>query len=324
MGSTQHRRNDRTGLRPEVEQFLATARAGKANATGPTPVETLRTLNDTGAAYMNAGSSPTPLEREMRIDTPAASLRAVVYAPVPQPEGLPVWLHLHGGGFVFMKPESFARGCREIAREANVIVISLDYRLAPEHPYPTPLDDCVAAFRWLREHAAEIGGDPARIAIGGESAGGGLAASTTLRLLRDGDQPPAALCIACAWLDLRNATPSFRAFGPDDPLIDDAAMEYWRSQYAPDASQWDDPLLSPAAADVRGFPPTCIAVGEIDPLRDDGIMLAERVRDAGQRVELYEYEGMPHTFWCFPPLHGATDVLERMAAFLRRELHGGA
>lgn len=311
---------ERTGLRPEVEQLLAAAGAAKTAGAPPTDIAALRSTNLPGAAYFNVGAPAIALEREITIETPAASLRAMVWAPVAEPDGLPVVLHLHGGGYVFMLPESFAKPWKEIAIAANAIVVSLDYRLAPEHPYPEPLDDCVATFRWLREHAREIGGDPARIAIAGESAGGGLAVAATLRLLAEGDEPPAAVAVASAWLDLRNASASFEAFGPDDALIDSATMAYWRESYAARKEQWSDPYLSPVLGDVSAFPPACVVVAGIDPLYDDGVTFAEKLRAAGRSVELHEYEGMPHIFWCFPPLHQFSDVSALVGAFLRCEL----
>jgi acetyl esterase len=308
-------------LRPEVEMLLAAARAAKAGAPQPAPSDQMRAMAPAGAAYMNAGAPDIAVDREITVDTGEATLRALVWAPAAEPRALPVVLHLHGGGFVWMLPESYAKPWKEVTIAADVIVVSLDYRLAPEHPYPAPLDDCVGAFRWLRAHAAEIGGDPERIAVVGESAGGGLAASTALRLIAEGDEPPAAVAVASAWLDLRNSSPSFQALGPDDPLIDSATMDLWRRSYAPREEQWLDPLVSPVLADVSAMPPACVVAAGIDPLCDDGITFAEHLRAAGRSVELHEYAGMPHIFWCFPPLFALNDVSARIAAFLRRELH---
>jgi acetyl esterase len=315
-------RYSRAGLRPEVEMVLAAVRAGKADAPQPTPIDQLREMTLAGAAFMNIGAPEIALERTITIDTGEAQVRALVWAPVAEPRGLPLVLHLHGGGFVWMLPESFAKPWKEVAIAANVIVVSLDYRLAPEHPYPAPLDDCVGAFRWLRTHAEEIGGDRGRIAVVGESAGGGLAASTTLRLIAEGDEPPAAVAVASAWLDLRNSSPSFAALGPDDALIDSVTMDHWRRSYAPREEQWLDPLVSPVLADVSSMPPACVVAAGIDPLYDDGMTFAANLRAAGRSVELHEYAGMPHIFWCFPPLFALNDVTARIAAFLQRQLRG--
>ena len=308
----------RKNLRPEVEQMLAAARAAKPPE--PTPIATMRTMNLASAAYFNVGAPKIGLEREIRVGGAAGDLRAMMWAPVAEPYGLPVVLHFHGGGFVFMLPESYAKPCKEIAIAANAIVISVDYRLGPEHPYPAAHDDAFAAYQWLRAHAAELGGDPSRIALAGESAGGGLAAATALRSVASG-VPPAGVATACAWLDMSLSSPAFVALGPDDPLLDTASLSYWRQSYAPDATTWGNADLTPIKADLSGFPATSIVVGGIDPLYDDGVSFVEALHDARIDVELHDYDGMPHIFWCFPPLHNLTDATARQAAFLRRVLH---
>ena len=98
-------------------------------------------------------------------------------------------------------------------------------------------------------------------------------------------------------------------------------MAFWRSNYVPDEQQWTNPLVSPVLGDVSGFPPTCVIVGGIDPLHDDGVTFGENLRAAGRTVELHDYEGMPHIFWCYPPLHNLTDATSRVAKFLRRHLN---
>jgi acetyl esterase len=127
---------------------------------------------------------------------------------------------------------------------------------------------------------------------------------------------PSGVALICAWTDLAMKTRSFAAFGPDDLLIDDAAMTYWRSCYAPDPAQWDEPFVSPLRADLASFPPTCIVVGGIDPLYDDGVRFAEKLRAAGRPAELHEYGDMPHDFPLFPPLSAITDAVDRVATFV--------
>ena len=119
----------------------------------------------------------------------------------------------------------------------------------------------MAAFRWLRANAAALGGDPARIGVSGESAGGNAAATSRCRMLAAGEAPPEAVALLCPWLDLTMSTPSSRERGPEDPVIDDAVISYWRSCYAPDARLWSDPDVSPMFADVASFPPACVVTG---------------------------------------------------------------
>jgi acetyl esterase len=269
---------------------------------------------------LNADSPQVAVDREIRIPGPAAPIRARVFAPRAGGPPLPVLLYVHGGGFVVMNPETHAKFARQLALAAEALVVSIDYRLSPEAPYPGPLDDCVGALRWLRAHAGEIGGDPARVAVGGDSAGGNLSAALTLRLLAAGERPPAGAVLVCPWTDLANATASFQRFAPDDPLIDSAIMDFFRRSYAPRESQWPDPFVSPLRGDLRGFPPTCVVVGEIDPLLDDGVRFAERVRAAGGEAELHAFAGMPHDFMLFLPIEESARSVRAMGEFLKRVL----
>lgn len=306
----------RAGLRPEVQGLLDAMVAARP-AERVIEANAMRAADPIIATIWNMGAPAVAREEEIRIPTPAGEVRALVVAGEAQHgDPLPVVLHFHGGGFVIMTPECTTKLCKRLALGAGAIVVSLDYRRSPEHPYPAPLDDCVAAYRWLREHAGSIGGDPRRIALSGDSAGGNLAAATALRVQAEGDTPPSAVLLACAWLDLGMQTRSFAAFGPDDLLIDDAAMTYWRACYAPRPEQWADPYVSPLRGDLRAFPPACIIVGGIDPLYDDGIRFADALRGAGGTADLHEYAGMPHEFLQFPPLDTMTDAVERMAAFV--------
>ncbi len=269
---------------------------------------------------LNADAPALAVDREIKLPGTSGALRARLFGPRSGGPPCPVLLYIHGGGFVVMSPESHAKLCKQLALGAGVLVVSLEYRLSPETPYPGPLDDCVAAFRWLRKNAAELGGDPARIAVGGDSAGGNLSAATALRLLAAHEAPPEAVLLICPWTDLANATPSFRRFGPDDALIDDGVMEFFRGSYAPKPEQWADPFVSPLRAALRGFPPACVVVGEIDPLLDDGVRFAEALRAAGGNPELHSYAGMPHDFMLFLPIEESQASLRAMFGFLQRVL----
>jgi acetyl esterase len=303
-----------------VQALLDQSRAARRAPRDISP-GALRALDTLTATMFALGSPAAAVEREIRVGGAAGELRALLYAPATAPgERLPIVVHFHGGGFVWMIPEVATRLCRDIAVGARAVVVSVDYRLAPEHPYPAPLDDCEAAFRWIRQHAAELGGDPARMGVAGESAGGNLAAEVALRTTATGN-PPSGVALLYAWLDLTMASPSFRAFGPDDPFIDDELMTSWQQSYAADPALHTAPDVSPLYADVSAFPPACVIVGGIDPLYDDGVSFAEKLRAAGRDVELHEYEGMPHLFSFFPQLKDLADPHQRAAAFFARTLH---
>lgn len=310
----------REGMRPEVQAIFDAARAARKTPRDLSPAA-LRALDAVTATYFSVGSPPVAVEREIRVGGAAGDLRAILYAPETAPgEVLPLVVHYHGGGFVIMLPETAARLCKEIAVGAGAIVVSVDYRRSPEHSYPQPLDDCEAAFRWVREHAVELGGDPQRMGVVGESAGGTLAAEVALRTAATAEGP-SAVALLYAWLDLTMSSPSFRAFGPDDIFIDDELMSSWRASYAPDPALYQQPDVSPLFADVSTFPPACVIVAGIDPLYDDGVSFSERLRAAGRDVELHDYEGLPHLFSFFPQMVNMGDAHQRTAEFFRRMLH---
>ena len=311
----------RAELHPQVKTLFDTLFASRP-AERVFEAEAMQALDAATAMVLNIGAPATPEPTQLQIPGPGGDIRALVFTPEHAAgDVLPVLLYMHGGGFVVWSPETHAKLSKLLAVGAGAIVVSIDYRRAPQHPYPAPLDDCVAAFRWLRANAASLGGDAGRIALGGDSAGGNLAAATALRVIAAGDAAPEATLLICAWTDLGNDTPSFTLFAPDDPILDTLVMDYFRESYAPERSQWDDPFVSPLRGDLRMFPPTCVVIGGIDPLRDDGLLFAEKLRAAGRDVDEQFYAGMPHEFMLWvPPLEQAQPAIDAMCAFLRRTL----
>lgn len=309
----------RDGLKPEVEALLAALLAQRA-AGRVLDYHAQRALDPIIDVAFNMAAPAVAVEREVCIPGPGGEMKALVLAPESGGQALPVVLHLHGGGYVIMTPRTYATMWKRVAYETPAVVVSLDYRMAPEHPYPAAVDDAAGAVRWLRTHAREIGGDPGRMAITGESAGGGLAAATALRLAAGGDLPPNGVAIHCAWLDLTMSSESMKALGPDDPVLDSEMLAYWRDLYAPDAATRREACASPAFGDVSSFPPAFVAVGGIDPLCAEGEQFAGRLAAAGRDVELRRYEGMPHIFATWPQLAAlpeVVDVTRRTVAFLR-------
>jgi acetyl esterase/lipase len=230
----------------------------------------------------------------------AADVPAVVFTPDgPAPDGgtpRPALVYMHGGGFVLGDAESDRFLPAQIAAEAGTVVVSVDYRLAPEHPFPAAIEDCYAALAWTARHAGDLGADPARIGIGGVSAGAGLAAGVAL-LARDLGGP--ALCfqlLDVPELDDRLDTPSMHEFG-DTPLWSrpNAALS-WRHYLGPQAEGGHvSPYAAPArAADLSGLPPAYVAVCQFDPLRDEGLTYAQRLVQHGVPTEVHLFPGTFH------------------------------
>jgi acetyl esterase len=220
-------------------------------------------------------------------------LRLRVYRPIGDgPRSL--ILFVHSGGFVFGRPETEEARALRYAAEVDAVVVSVDYRLAPEHPYPGPLDDAYAGLLWAVEHAGALGADPARLAVVGGSAGGALAAAVALRA-RDTGGP--AICfqlLIYPGLDDRLETSSARAFTDIPVMTRFAAGRAW-SYYGPDGAS--DGYAAPArAADLAGLPPALIVVAEVDPLRDDGLAYGARLSAAGVNTEIVQVPGAVHGF----------------------------
>jgi acetyl esterase/lipase len=225
-------------------------------------------------------------------DAPELAVR--VYTPVAAAAERPGVLYIHGGGFCLGSVEFEHAGALSTAHATGATVVSVEYRLAPEHPFPAGLEDCYAALRWLASDASALGVDPERIAVMGQSAGGGLSAGLAL-LARDRGGPK--LCfqvLGIPELDHRLETASMKEFF-DTPLWNRPnAIMSWRCYLGEDRGEVS-PYASPAiAADLAGLPPAYISTMEFDPLRDEGIEYALRLLQAGVPVELHQYPGTFH------------------------------
>jgi acetyl esterase len=318
MTMTQRTYKNREPLDPQIRAFFdATLAAREANPR-VLDAKVMRSQEPLLEAMFNIGAPEVAMEKEIAIPGPAGNIPATVHGVAGS--GLPVILYAHGGGYCVMSPRTHAKVTKELANGVGAVVVSIDYRLAPEHPHPAGIEDCVAAYRWLGAHAGEIGGDPARIALGGDSAGGGIVAAAAQRLVAAGETPRAAL-INCGWLDLRMDSQSCELYLDDDPLIDREVMEYWRSCYAPKPEQWTDPAVSPGLGETADFPPAYIVAAGIDPLCSENEAFAERLQASGRDVTLAKYEGMPHVFTYLPGLSAAGPAVEATCAWLRARVH---
>jgi acetyl esterase/lipase len=245
----------------------------------------------------------------LEADKELPALRIRMYGPESAGSHAPAILWLHSGGFVAGSVEAEDSLCLDMASEVGARVFSVDYRLAPEHPFPAALDDAQRALRWLRDSAARLGLDPQRIVVAGQSAGGALAAALVLRTVHQGGPAIAFQLLIAPVLDDRLDTSSMRTF-VDAPLWNRPAAELsWR--YYLGAGRGDvSPYAAPARAHrLAGLPPTYIGTSEVDPVRDEGILYALRLAEAGVSVELHHFPG---TF------HGS-NVLAPDAAVSRRQ-----
>jgi acetyl esterase len=204
-------------------------------------------------------------------------------------------VYLHGGGWVIGSPNTHAKLCAELAEDAEVVVVSVDYRLAPEHPAPAALDDTVAAIRWAVEHASEIGADVERFALGGDSAGGNLAAAAALRLRDEGGPLPSFLLLLYGAFTGDLNLPSVMENG-EGKILTRKAMEWFYANYLSGGASVDDPYIAPIKGDLRGMPPARLIVGTLDPLLDDSKLFAEKLEEAGVPARLSIHQDMPHLF----------------------------
>lgn len=245
---------------------------------------------------MVADGQPEPVDEvhDLEIPSCAGALRARSYRGLDAPPRPSVLVWYHGGGWVIGDLETADRVCRRLANRTGALVVSVDYRLAPEHPAPAAVDDAWDALCWTATHGSELGADCSRLGVGGDSAGGNLAALVALRA-RDEGGP--ALCHQLLIYPATDLTRSSRSHVEQTlPMFDHAGVGGWFDLYV---GQCDptDPMLSPAAAtDLAGLPPSCILTVGHDPLRDEGIAYAERLRAAGVTVEHLHYPSMLHGF----------------------------
>jgi acetyl esterase len=278
-------------LPPDVAEFVARIRAA-----GRLPVERLP-LAEARAALAYFGrvqSEPPPIAavEAVQIPRPAGPLAARLYRPTTAPD-LPAIVFLHGGGWVLGDLDLTDAVCRELAAATDAAVISVDYRLAPEHPFPAAFDDAVAATTWVLRVGASLGLDPARTAVAGESAGGNLAAATALAL-RGSSPPLAAQLLICPVLDGDFETGSHRTRA-DDELLPDSTLRWFWEQYAGGDQHRQDPRACPLSAqDLSGAAPTFVATCEFDPVRDEGLAYAKRLSAARVPVEVNDYAGLVH------------------------------
>lgn len=237
--------------------------------------------------------------QSITIEGPGGDLPLRLYRPnTDREQPLPVLVYLHGGGFVIGNIDTHDNVCRALANRASCLVVSVEYRLAPEDPFPAALEDAYAALEWVDEFIDTVGGDPERIALGGDSAGGNLTAGVTL-LSADRDGPDIAhqlLVYPAVNIGTVNQMDSYETNG-EGYFLDAAAMEWFGEMYIQDEIHTRNEYASPLLArDLSGLPPATVVTAGFDPLRDEGIEYADHLDSAGVAVEHHHYESMIHGF----------------------------
>lgn len=227
-------------------------------------------------------------------------------------------LYLHGGAYAYGTPHIYLDLMSRIANAAEARVLGIDYRLAPEHPYPAAVDDAVGAYRWMLTNGA----DPRRIAIMGDSAGGGLTFAALLRLRDEGVPLPAAAVGLSPWTDLSLSGATIRSNAKADPMLNPDHVRFWADGYLGGADP-RTPYASPLFGDPTGLPPALIQVGDDEILRDDAARLADRMRTAGCAVELEVWPRVPHVWHVYARfLREARQAIARIGKFIGQRMDG--
>lgn len=294
-----------------------------AAAGGPTMEE----LGPQGAREMYRAMQPPADDivvgsiEDRTVPGPAGEIPVRIYRP--EGEGpFPVHVHYHGGGWVIGDLETHDADCRELCRQAGVLVVAVDYRLAPEHAYPAAADDCYAATRWVAEHAPELGGREGPVSVGGDSAGGNLAAVVAL-MARDRGGPEINFqLLIYPVTDAAMDTPSHEENAEGYMLTREGMTWFW-NLYCPQPAQRSEPHASPLrASDLSGLPAALVMTAEFDPLRDEGEAYARRLQEAGANVTCQRYDGLIHGFFSQARMIPAAQPAVVTAAEALRKAHG--
>ncbi|QFG21169.1 alpha/beta hydrolase [Actinomadura sp. WMMB 499] len=280
-------RRDGQLLALDAQLLLSLSRLEQRSLGGGRPADARRAMER--SSHLISGKPPRPVRTR---DVAAGDVPARLYTPAGLAEGSPLLVFYHGGGWVIGDLDTHDPVCRYLAVNAEVRVLSVGYRLAPEHPYPAAAEDALEAWAYAAAHAAELGADPDALAVGGDSAGGNLAAVVGLRAERRPDF--ALLFYPATDMSVRRRSRELFAEGF---FLTDADMVWFSDHYCPDEKRRTEPDASPLlAADVAGFPPTYLVTAGFDPLRDEGEEFAKRLAGAGVPVALRRQEDLIHGF----------------------------
>lgn len=305
-------------IAPELADLVRLANEAPPLPLDPNTVDQLRELARMGALAYGPGPDVSKIENRT-VQGPRGPIPVRVYYPDADPIGVLVFFH--GSGFVIFDLDTHDRECRLLAQQAGVVVVSVDYALAPEHPFPAAFDDCLAATRWVAANrvALDVSGKP--IAVGGDSAGGNLAAAVSAALRADPQCRLRCQMLVYPVTDLANRAPSYKKNG-QGYLLTAAMMEFFIGCYTPDASQRHDSRASPLLGEsFAGLPKTLVISAELDPLRDEGEAYARALKKAGVDVTLTRYDGAVHGFFQMSNFSKlAKEAVDQCSCFLAESL----
>jgi acetyl esterase len=290
-------------IKPQMQaviEKLASYRDKPIPELAPQAARKNHTPADAVMGLMTENSIPVPA---MAVDTvgqeiPVAGgkIHIRIYTPKNAAGSLPVIVYYHGGGFVIANIDVYDSSAKSLAEQTGAVVVSVAYRLAPEHKFPVAHDDAFAAYQWVLNNVASIKADPKRVAVAGESAGGNLAVNTAIKA-RDGKimVPTAILAVyPVAGSDMN--TPSYQKNAAAKPL-NKPMMGWFVKHYLNSMAEAKDPRINLVAANLEGLPPTTIITAEIDPLQSEGMQLADKLKAAGVKVDSKNYDGVTHEFF---------------------------
>ncbi len=293
-----------------------------SDIAGFPPLHTMSPQEIRSVVVANAISDNIELAstEDIPLEGPHGSLTVRVYRPQQLDAALPVIVFFHGGGFVFNRMEHYDPMCGKLAQATGHAVVSVDYRLAPESKFPVPVDEAIFAVQWMYDHASELGFDPSKMSVAGESVGGNLAAIVAQQAVQRGTFSIAYQILLNPLTDWVGDYESRRTYA-SGYFLETALLEYCAGHYLNSDAERTDPLASPLYGDVAGVAPALIVTAEYDPLRDEGERYAQKLIENGIPVKLKRYSGMIHTFYALTDVfEDGHDVYSLISKELRRHL----
>ena len=290
-------------IKPEMQTVIE-----KLASYGDKPIETLsptdarknHTPTDAVMELIEANKIPVPAAQVdtlgKDIDVTGGKIHLRIYTPKTGSGPYPVIVYYHGGGFVIANLDVYNASAQGLAEQVNAVVVSVAYRLAPENKFPTAHNDAFAAYEWVVKNAVSLKGDPAKIAVVGESAGGNLAANVSIAARDKNIMVPVHQVLVYPIAQANMNTESYKMYANAKPL-NMAMMTWFTKNYLTTMIEGQNPKISLVNAKLKGLPPTTIITAEIDPLHDDGTMLANKLAEAGVKVNSRNYEGVTHEFF---------------------------